>query len=84
MPLWGEPSICEGEKWLRKETVMREFEAYWLGRVDYGEALELQRRQASARIRGEVGDFLLLLEHPPVITLGRGRHTSIYTWTQGS
>lgn len=51
---------------------MRECEVYWLGRVEYGEALELQRRQAAARMRGEVADALFLLEHPPVITLGRG------------
>jgi lipoate-protein ligase B len=51
---------------------MREVETYWLGRVDYGEALELQRRRATAKIRGEVEDALLLAEHPPVITLGRG------------
>lgn len=47
-------------------------ETYWLGRVEYGEALALQRRRAAARVRGEVEDCLLLLEHPPVITLGRG------------
>jgi lipoate-protein ligase B len=47
-------------------------EVYWLGCVDYGNALELQRQQAAARIRGEVKDSFLLLEHPPVITLGRG------------
>lgn len=51
---------------------MRVCETYWLGRVNYGEALELQRRRASAKIRGEVEDALLLVEHPPVITLGRG------------
>lgn len=43
-----------------------------LGRVDYAEAHELQERLQRARIRGAVGDTLLLLEHPPVITLGRG------------
>lgn len=43
-----------------------------LGRVDYAEAHELQERLVRARIRGAVGDTLLLLEHPPVITLGRG------------
>ncbi|MEE8283248.1 MAG: lipoyl(octanoyl) transferase LipB [candidate division NC10 bacterium] len=52
--------------------ILRECEAYWIGRVEYGEALELQRQRASARIRGEVEDCLLLGEHPPVITLGRG------------
>jgi lipoyl(octanoyl) transferase len=40
--------------------------------VPYGEALALQERLVEQRIRGEVGDTLLLLEHPPVITLGRG------------
>jgi lipoate-protein ligase B len=39
--------------------------------VPYGEALELQRRILSAKIDGDFPDTLLLLEHPPVITLGR-------------
>ena len=44
-----------------------------LGTVPYGNALELQRSVASARISGQVaGDVLLLVEHPPVVTLGRG------------
>jgi lipoate-protein ligase B len=43
-----------------------------LGRVAYGEALELQRAVAAARIAGQIPeDVLLLLEHPPVVTLGR-------------
>ncbi|MEP7346828.1 MAG: lipoyl(octanoyl) transferase LipB [Gemmatimonadaceae bacterium] len=43
-----------------------------LGCVPYGEALELQRDVASRVIRGSIdGDVLLLLEHPPVVTLGR-------------
>ena len=43
-----------------------------LGRLGYAEALELQRAVARARIAGEVAeDVLLLLEHPPVVTLGR-------------
>jgi lipoate-protein ligase B len=43
-----------------------------LGRVPYGEALELQRTIARDRISGAVPqDVLLLLEHPPVVTLGR-------------
>lgn len=43
-----------------------------LGRRAYGEALELQRAVARARISGEIGqDVLLLVEHPPVVTLGR-------------
>lgn len=43
-----------------------------LGVVPYGEALELQRAVAEQRIRDEIPDTLLLLEHPPVVTLGRG------------
>jgi len=43
-----------------------------LGTVPYEEALALQERLVEARIRGDVEDTLLLLEHPPVITLGRG------------
>jgi lipoyl(octanoyl) transferase len=43
----------------------------WLGRVPYAEALALQERRVEARRRGEAPDALLLLEHPPVITLGR-------------
>lgn len=42
-----------------------------MGTVDYGEALELQRGLAQARIHGEIEDTLLLLQHPPTITIGR-------------
>ncbi len=41
-----------------------------LGRVDYDAALELQRSLVEDRRAGRIGDTLLLLEHPPVITLG--------------
>lgn len=43
----------------------------WLGRVPYGEALVLQETALRERADGLRGDRLLLLEHPPVITLGR-------------
>lgn len=43
-----------------------------LGLIPYGEALLLQRRLAALRVEGRIGDLLLLLQHPPVITLGRG------------
>jgi lipoyl(octanoyl) transferase len=44
-----------------------------LGRMPYGEALTLQRDLAARRIAGDLPrDLLVLVEHPPVITLGRG------------
>ena len=43
-----------------------------LGSMAYGDALVLQRAVARARISGEIAeDVLLLVEHPPVVTLGR-------------
>ena len=42
-----------------------------LGRVEYEDGLALQRAFALARRGGVVGDTLLVLEHPPVLTLGR-------------
>src|ERR1700677_2072042 len=53
---------------------MRRFTAQWLGRVRYAEALALQERLLEARVRGAIGDTLLLLEHDPVVTLGRSAH----------
>ena len=50
---------------------MRKCELRELGRMDYGQALEWQRRMVAARQRGEIPDQLLLLEHPHTITLGR-------------
>jgi lipoate-protein ligase B len=44
----------------------------WLGRMDYQKALELQNRLADGRLRDDLADTLLLLEHPHVYTLGRG------------
>jgi lipoyl(octanoyl) transferase len=41
-----------------------------LGLVRYGEALDLQARLVEERRAGNVPDTLLLLQHPPVITLG--------------
>ncbi len=42
-----------------------------LGLVDYGTALKLQETLVGLRKQGHIADTLLLLEHPPVITLGR-------------
>ncbi|MEZ4356013.1 MAG: lipoyl(octanoyl) transferase LipB [Myxococcota bacterium] len=49
----------------------RAIEVEWLGRVPYGEALALQQEAVAERLAGRRGDRLLLLEHPPVVTLGR-------------
>jgi lipoyl(octanoyl) transferase len=43
-----------------------------LGRVEYPDGLKLQAQMARARKAGTTGDVLLLLEHPPTVTLGRG------------
>jgi lipoyl(octanoyl) transferase len=45
--------------------------ASWLGRVAYREALALQKRLLAERADERIGDQLLLLEHPAVLTLGR-------------
>jgi lipoyl(octanoyl) transferase len=45
--------------------------AEWLGRIGYREAWALQKELVDQRAAGEVGDRLLLLEHHPVLTLGR-------------
>ena len=50
----------------------RELWTVSLGRLGYGEALEMQRGIARERISGAIPqDVLLLVEHPPVVTLGR-------------
>jgi lipoate-protein ligase B len=52
-----------------------------LGQVPYDEALELQLRLRAARQADEIGDTLLLLEHPPVYT--RGRRTEAHDLPMG-
>ncbi|HUL02626.1 MAG TPA: lipoyl(octanoyl) transferase LipB [Gemmatimonadales bacterium] len=54
------------------ETAVREIAVLDAGLVPYAEALAWQRRLARARIDGTLAhDVLLLVEHPPVVTLGR-------------
>jgi len=50
-----------------------------LGLVPYDKATRLQDELVEQRLRNEIPDTLLLLEHPPVITLGRrGSMTDVY------
>jgi lipoyl(octanoyl) transferase len=50
--------------------VQRSIEVRRLGVVPYADALDLQKRLVELRKAGAIPDQLLLLEHPPVITLG--------------
>jgi lipoyl(octanoyl) transferase len=47
-----------------------------LGTLDYATGLRLQQRLVDLRRSGQIGDVLLLLEHTPVITLGRNAKAS--------
>lgn len=49
----------------------RKARALWLGRRAYGPVLELQQSLHEARKLGEAEDAILLVEHAPVITMGR-------------
>ena len=46
-----------------------------LGLVSYAEALAVQQQLLTMRQQRQIGDLLLLLEHPPVITLGKKAKT---------
>jgi lipoyl(octanoyl) transferase len=48
----------------------------YLGLVDYREAVEIQERLRARVQAGELPDLLLLLQHPPVYTLGRRSEAS--------
>jgi lipoyl(octanoyl) transferase len=50
---------------------MKDCIAAWLGTIPYSRALELQMNICNSKKHGFLPDVLLLLEHPPVITLGR-------------
>src|SRR5581483_10210109 len=51
---------------------MRDLQVRELGVVPYQESWDLQRRLVEERAAGKVPDTLLLLEHPSVVTCGRG------------
>lgn len=44
---------------------------YQLGLITYSEAYQLQRQLLCQRVNNEIADTLLLLEHPPTITIGK-------------
>lgn len=43
----------------------------WLGRITWQDAYALQERLVEQRLAGEIADTVLLMEHEPVITIGR-------------
>lgn len=67
----GVPAAAVGTAGLPTET-RRALRVRALGLVPYAEALALQEVLVAAVAAGQAGDELLLLEHPPVYTLGRG------------
>ncbi len=50
---------------------LRPLEAEWFGRIGYRDAWALQKDAAAARAEDRIPDRLFLLEHEPVLTLGR-------------
>ena len=63
---------------------MKGLEVIAAGTIPYAEALDWQRQLAEDRIAGRLAhDVLLLLEHPPVVTLGRNSHAAHLLRPQG-
>ena len=61
-----------------QKTEVSRYELRDLGRLRYGDAFELQRELVERRKRGEIPDQLLIVEHPPVVTMGRnGREQNL-------
>jgi lipoyl(octanoyl) transferase len=75
---WKQPSSPLGISFLRKKTqkAAMHINLLHLGRVPYVEAMALQQQVVTARKQDLIDDTLLLLEHPPVLTLGRNAHRS--------
>jgi len=59
------PEMVEENRFLKTCVV------YQLGLVEYGEAYRLQKKLHRQRLNGDISDTLLLLEHPPTVTIGR-------------
>lgn len=57
---------------------MKKIKVSKLGRMDYQESLEIQERLMKAVQLGEEEDTLLLVEHPPVLTIGKsGKYNNV-------
>ena len=57
---------------------MQEFNILRLGIVDYEKALKLQLKLLEKRKSNSIPDILILLEHPPTLTVGRrGNRTNL-------
>jgi lipoate-protein ligase B len=70
-PRWYREQV-ERKTMEEPQALPRSLRARWLGRLAYREAWATQRALASARADGRLTeDQLLLLEHDPVLTLGR-------------
>ncbi len=70
------PNFCLGTRCYRASVAGQSngesnLEVRWLGRIAYREAWDLQHELVAKRRTNEIPDQLLLLEHPPVLTLGR-------------
>lgn len=66
----------ERGKWPAAERIARTLQVRRLGRMDYDAAHALQQHLVDERRTGRIGDTLLLVEHPPVITLGARNRVS--------
>jgi lipoyl(octanoyl) transferase len=53
------------------KTMGRQIDCHNLGLIDYRRAWEMQKELHARRANDEISDTLLLLEHPPVFTLGK-------------
>jgi len=69
----ADQSLGEINSWAvwSEATVLNVINVLYLGRVEYSTALELQQTLVRLVKEGRITHTLLLLEHPPVITLGR-------------
>jgi len=56
---------------VRDTFPLMELKVEWLGRSPYRVAWDVQRDRHARRVAGEIPDTLLLVEHEPVLTLGR-------------